>query len=85
MRVKKVKQLRMCMQCRERFNQKTLIRLQCVGKEISTFTGTGRSFYVCKDCAPLEKFYRHMLGLHKIDKTKSDQFREQLKEIVAYG
>ena len=81
----KVKKVRMCVQCRERFAQNSLVRLQCFDKNISPFTGSGRSFYVCKECAQLEPFYRHMLGFHKIEKSKSEAFREQLKEIVANG
>lgn len=77
--------IRMCVQCRERLAQNTLLRLQSFEHNISPFTGVGRSFYVCKNCASQESFTQHMLGKHKISKHMKETFREQLKEIVANG
>ena len=85
MRLKKQIMIRMCVQCRERFAQDTLLRLQSFEHKISPFKGMGRSFYVCKDCAPLESFTRHMMGKHKVPNNMHETFREQLKEIVANG
>ncbi|MEW6551628.1 MAG: hypothetical protein AB7E13_00125 [Arcobacteraceae bacterium] len=40
----------MCVVCRNRFEQKKLLRLQCVEQSLVLFTGTKRSFYMCPDC-----------------------------------
>ena len=85
MRQKKQIMLRMCVQCRERYTQSTLLRLQSFESEIIPFSGMGRSFYVCKACSKLEAFTRHMMGKHKVPKDMHDRFREQLKEIIANG
>ena len=85
MRVMKTIKLRMCIQCRDRDDQRSLIRLQSFSNEISPYTGNGRSFYVCKSCATQEKFYKHMMGKHKVSKSMHETFREQLKEIIANG
>lgn len=60
-----MKSIRMCIACRNKIEQKKLIRLQCINKDIVYFTGKGRSFYICKKCImknnknlikPLNKF-----------------------------
>ncbi len=43
--------IRMCICCRQRFSQKALIRLQCLEFGLSHYTGSGRSFYLCPQCA----------------------------------
>ncbi|QOG13290.1 DUF448 domain-containing protein [Arcobacter sp. FWKO B] len=40
----------MCIVCRNRFQQKELLRLQCIEQSLVLFTGTKRSFYICKEC-----------------------------------
>lgn len=47
--------VRMCAVCRERFEQLTLIRLQCREGTLELFSGSGRSFYVCRDCTQHKK------------------------------
>jgi len=42
--------MRMCIACRNRYPQNTLIRLKQVAKEIIAFDGRGRSFYLCRGC-----------------------------------
>ncbi len=73
---------RMCVTCRGRFPQKSLIRVQCKEKEVVDFSGIGRSFYLCRACI-LEKKSGEMVsricGLPKSEKTK---IIDQLKEIV---
>ncbi len=44
------KPVRMCIVCKKRIYQKDLIRMQCKNGKITQFEGSGRSFYVCKDC-----------------------------------
>ena len=48
--MKKRHPVRMCIVCRNRYPQKTLIRLKQIDKEIVAFDGMGRSFYLCKPC-----------------------------------
>ena len=42
--------IRMCVVCRERLLQKDMLRFQCKNREVIPFLGTGRSFYICKEC-----------------------------------
>ncbi len=42
--------IRMCINCRKRDLQSSLIRLQCKDKEIIYHTNIGRSFYICHAC-----------------------------------
>jgi predicted RNA-binding protein YlxR (DUF448 family) len=53
--MKKSQPIRMCIACRSRYPQKSLIRLKQNGKEIVAFDGIGRSFYLCKECVRDEK------------------------------
>jgi len=46
---------RMCVACRERFEQKALLRLQCKEQKLSSYSGSGRSFYLCLECVENEK------------------------------
>ena len=45
-----MKPIRMCVSCRERFEQIFLIRLQCIEKNLFLYEGKGRSFYLCGNC-----------------------------------
>jgi len=65
----------MCIACRSRHPQKSLIRLKQDGKEIVAFDGTGRSFYLCKACVIDEK---KLKGLAK--RFRQDQ--EQLARLL---
>jgi predicted RNA-binding protein YlxR (DUF448 family) len=40
----------MCINCRDKIPQKSLIRLQCIEGRVISFRGIGRSFYLCKNC-----------------------------------
>ena len=64
------KQIRMCIVCRKRDKQHNLNRLQCVDNKLITFSGSGRSFYVCKDCINTKKFIN--LLSKKCNKSKED-------------
>lgn len=43
--------IRMCIACRHRFPQNSLIRLKQANQEIIAYDGTGRSFYLCVECS----------------------------------
>jgi len=53
--MKKSQPIRMCITCRNRHPQNTLIRLRLSAKEVVAYDGTGRSFYLCNDCVNNEK------------------------------
>lgn len=47
--------IRMCVVCRERFAQSTLLRLQCREGVLNPYGGNGRSFYLCLACVENKK------------------------------
>jgi len=69
--MKKSQPIRMCIACRSRHPQNTLIRLKLLGKEVVAFDGLGRSFYLCDECVKNEKKVK---GLVKRFKQDSEQF-----------
>jgi predicted RNA-binding protein YlxR (DUF448 family) len=70
---------RMCVVCRERLPQQSMHRLQCKNSELMLFSGSGRSFYLCKNCENSKK-------LDKIIKRicKKNISIEKIKEIIIY-
>jgi len=42
--------IRMCIVCRERFEQNVLRRFRCEEGEIIKYDNHGRSFYICNNC-----------------------------------
>ncbi len=69
----------MCITCRSRHPQKSLIRLKQDGKEIVAFDGTGRSFYLCRNCVNNEK---KLKGLAKRFKQDLEQLARLLGALV---
>lgn len=74
----KRKPIRMCIVCKQRGFQDTLIRLQHKEDNIFLFQGYGRSFYVCHSCMGDTK---KRVGLGKRFKINSEIFDKLLKEI----
>jgi len=73
---------RMCVACRERFEQKALLRLQCMQQHLSSYSGLGRSFYLCFECVENEKKVTRALA--RVCKSGDMQYLStQLKEIIA--
>lgn len=70
---------RMCIACRSRLPQNTLIRLKQEGSEVVEFDGTGRSFYLCDICIHNEK---KMKGLVKRFKQDAEQLTKLLKKLA---
>jgi len=54
-RMKNLQPIRMCIACRSRYPQNTLLRLRQVEKTVILSDGRGRSFYLCEDCCNNEK------------------------------
>ncbi len=72
--------IRMCIVCRTRAAQSTLIRLQCQDSVLKVFTGVGRSFYVCQNCIDSKSAPR---ALARQCKTKATQtVLQQFKEFI---
>ena len=80
--MKKTQPTRMCIACRSRHPQNTLIRLRQDGKEVIAFVGIGRSFYLCVECIKNEKKVK---GLVKRFKQDLEPFTKLLKELMNNG
>jgi predicted RNA-binding protein YlxR (DUF448 family) len=80
--MKKSQPIRMCISCRDRHPQKSLIRLKLEGKDVIAFDGKGRSFYLCNMCIKNEKKIK---GLVKRFKQDEEQFTKLLKELIKNG
>ena len=80
--MKKSQPIRMCISCRDRHPQKSLIRLKLEGKDVVAFDGKGRSFYLCDSCSKNEKKIK---GLVKRFKQDEEQFTKLLKELIKNG
>ncbi|MBN2817191.1 MAG: DUF448 domain-containing protein [Campylobacterales bacterium] len=74
---------RMCVSCRTRTQQHSLLRLSCVDGDIVLYSGTGRSFYLCSDCQEDEKKISKAL-MRQCRSNKKEQLMNKLKEIVTY-
>jgi len=80
--MKKSQPIRMCISCRDRHPQKSLIRLKLEGKDVVLFDGKGRSFYLCSSCSKNEKKIK---GLTKRFKQEEERFVKLLKELIKNG
>ncbi|MEA3433619.1 MAG: DUF448 domain-containing protein [Campylobacterota bacterium] len=80
--MKKSQPVRMCIACRSRHPQNTLIRLKLEGKDVVAFDGQGRSFYLCAVCSQNEKKIK---GLTKRFKQDEECFVKLLKELIKNG
>lgn len=83
------KTLRTCISCREKIEQKMLLRLKCEDKKLVLFNNYGRSFYICEDC--ISKIVQTDIDQRvykKIDKAlcreckNKDKYVLQLKEML---
>jgi predicted RNA-binding protein YlxR (DUF448 family) len=77
--MKKSQPTRMCIACRSRNPQNTLIRLKQEDEKIIAYDGKGRSFYLCDICAENKKKIK---GLVKRFKQDEEQFTELVKELT---
>ena len=79
--MKKSQPIRMCIACRSRYPQKNLIRLKQLGKEIVTFDGEGRSFYLCSTCVQNEKKVKGLVKRFKQDEERFIKFLTRLAAV----
>ena len=77
--MKKSQPIRMCIACRSKHPQNTLIRLKQEGKDVIAFDGKGRSFYLCDICSTNEKKIK---GLVKRFKQNESQFRALIEMLT---
>jgi len=68
----------MCIACRSRYPQKSLIRLKQDGKEIVAFDGTGRSIYLCKECVNDEKKCKGLARRFRQDQAQLTRLLETM-------
>ncbi len=73
--------IRMCVSCRHKAAQNTLIRLQCVHGELHPYRGEGRSFYLCKNCVGDAKKMRRSLA-RVCRNNATEILLNRLKEII---
>ncbi len=75
------KVIRMCISCRDRAEQKLLVRLQCNEGMLKAFKNSGRSFYICKACLLNEKQIMKSL-MRQCKSGDKDKIAIRLKEII---
>ena len=73
--------IRMCITCRDRYEQKLLVRLQCNEGSLKAFTNNGRSFYICSSCLLNEKKVIKSL-MRQCKSAEKDKITNRLKEII---
>ena len=73
--------IRMCVSCRDRQEQKLLVRLQCNEGSLKAFTDNGRSFYICQMCLSNEKKLIKAL-MRQCKSGDKDRLTNRLKEII---
>jgi len=69
----------MCISCRSRHPQNSLIRLREEDKLVVSYSGVGRSFYLCNSCVKNEKKVK---GLVKRFKQNEERFVKLLSELT---
>ncbi|RUM64823.1 MAG: hypothetical protein DSZ03_03775 [Sulfurimonas sp.] len=73
--------IRMCVSCRQKAAQNTLIRLQCVDGALYSYRGEGRSFYLCQTCVgDVKKMRRSLARVCRSNATEI--LLNRLKEII---
>ena len=77
--------IRMCIACRERDLQKKLIRLQQDNNNIFSYTGQGRSLYLCTVCSKNEKKIKGLIKRFRLSTDNSERFVKYLKELNKNG
>ncbi len=71
------KLIRMCVVCKKRAKQFSLNRLQCNDNQLKTFSGEGRSFYVCNECIKTKKFINFL-------SKKCNKSKEEIKNLIIH-
>ncbi len=80
--MKKSQPIRMCLACRSKHPQNTLIKLKQEGKDVIASDGKGRSFYLCDICSTNEKKIRGLVKRFKQNETQFTALIEKLTDKV---
>jgi len=78
--MKKNNPIRMCITCRKRESQKTLMRLQLVDNSIVAYQGFGRSIYLCRECSLSEKKVNGMAKRFRIERSVLSTILKELEK-----
>jgi predicted RNA-binding protein YlxR (DUF448 family) len=76
--MKKLLPIRMCIACRSKHPQNSLIRLKQEGKDVIAFNGLGRSFYLCDICSTNEKKIKGLVKRFNQNETQFTALIEML-------
>lgn len=80
--------LRTCVVCKEKLEQKELLRLKCEEKKLMFYNNFGRSFYICSACEGYLQSDLKTKEYKKIEKSlckeckNKDEYVIQLKEML---
>jgi predicted RNA-binding protein YlxR (DUF448 family) len=80
--MKQTQPIRMCVSCRSREVQQSLIRLKLEGKDVIAYKGNGRSFYLCSVCSKNQKKIKGLAKRFGVDEA---QFLKLLEELTDNG
>ncbi len=80
--MKKSLPIRMCIACRSKHPQNTLIRLKQVGKDVISSDGLGRNFYLCTICSKNEKKIKGLVKRFKQNEAQFTALIEMLTEKI---
>ncbi|WP_456458380.1 DUF448 domain-containing protein [Nitratifractor sp.] len=72
----------MCIACRNRESQHSLIRIQFIKNRAVAYTGSGRSYYVCQECGRTPKRIKKIIKQFKLDE---EDFLKLIKELDTDG
>ncbi|NPA55245.1 MAG: DUF448 domain-containing protein [Epsilonproteobacteria bacterium] len=73
----------MCVVCKSRLEQSSMLRLQCKSGIIVPFNGVGRSFYICNSCKNNKKLGKILQKICK--NTQKDSLVSMLDKIINKG
>jgi predicted RNA-binding protein YlxR (DUF448 family) len=77
--IQEKKPTRMCIICKGRYLQTSLIRLQLSSDTLTRYSGMGRSFYICPDCMERDKTHKIVASKYRLEKEAT---HEKIKEIL---
>lgn len=77
-RMKKSQPIRMCITCRSKHSQRTLVRLKQEGSDVVEYDGKGRSFYLCHRCIKSDKKINGLVKRFKQDEARFTDLIERL-------
>lgn len=80
--MKKSYPIRMCISCRKRERQQQLIRLQKNDTELISYSGKGRSIYLCKECLEGKHIAKIIAGRAKVKILSVEALLKELNSNV---